>query len=255
MSLGRAAFSMSIRFLALRRLGSSGVAVMKISSEFISVCLIHGAHMLGTSTTTMGALERTTCKMASTALASKVNSRSTLPGPFSRLSLSPSFDMRRSTSVESTRSGWPRASKMPPEPSWLKFREAVPKARSRSVIMVSMLRCCEVDQATLWAMVDEPTPPLAPMKETILPKGAAFGSWNIAAMLSMKLSAETGATRYSLMPALSSSRYSRTSLTWPNTTTLVEAWQTSASWPSSAITCSRVAWVSTTRTFGVGWVW
>src|SRR4051794_25254190 len=87
LSLGRALFSRSIRFLALRRLASSGVAVITTSSADISVYLIHGAHILGTSTTTVGTLWRSMPRIVSMDCASIGMSRSTMLGEASRLNL------------------------------------------------------------------------------------------------------------------------------------------------------------------------
>ena len=55
---------------------------------------------------------------------------------------------------------------------------AVPKARSRSPTTVSNFRSRAIDQATLWAIVDAPTPPLAPITAMILPTGLASGAEN-----------------------------------------------------------------------------
>ena len=51
------------------------------------------------------------------------------------------------------------------------------EGRSRSAItVVGAARLREIAQATLWAMVEEPTPPLAPMKAIGRPIGSAPGS-------------------------------------------------------------------------------
>ena len=62
---------------------------------------------------------------------------------------------------------------MPCGGSWLKLRPAVPKAKSMSRISTSWRRCCATAQATLCAMVEAPAPPLAEMKPTVRPIGAA----------------------------------------------------------------------------------
>ncbi len=61
-------------------------------------------------------------------------------------------------------------------------------------------------QATLCAMVEEPTPPLAPMKAIALPIGSASGSTKIAEMTLTTSAIDTGATTYSEMPERISSR-------------------------------------------------
>jgi hypothetical protein len=55
-------------------------------------------------------------------------------------------------------------------------RPAVPKARSRSTISVSIMSWRANSQPTLWAMVLEPAPPLAPTKAKTRPIWPALGS-------------------------------------------------------------------------------
>jgi hypothetical protein len=55
-------------------------------------------------------------------------------------------------------------------------------------------------QATLWAIVEEPTPPLAPTKAMDRPIGSALGSTKMPAMTETTSAIEMGATTYSEMP-------------------------------------------------------
>ncbi|MNV81059.1 hypothetical protein D3C71_1747000 [compost metagenome] len=55
----------------------------------------------------------------------------------------------------------------------MKLRPAVPNGRSMSTIRQSCRRPVAMPQATLWAMVELPAPPLAEMKPTVRPIGAA----------------------------------------------------------------------------------
>src|SRR5690606_17751480 len=110
------------------------------------------------------------------------------------------------------RSGENTASAMPCAGSWSKLMLAVPKARSRSATTTSEENRLDTVQATLCASVEEPTPPLAPMKATERPSGSAAGSTKIEEMTDRMSAIETGATTYSEMPKRISSRYSHTSL-------------------------------------------
>ena len=72
--------------------------------------------------------------------------------------------------------------------------------------MVSVENRLEIPNAQLCAMVDEPTPPLAPMKAMLRPSGSASGSTKMAATAVMMSAIERGATMYSEMPLRISSR-------------------------------------------------
>ena len=104
------------------------------------------------------------------------------------------------------RSGEKTASAMPWAGSWSKLILAVPKARSRSATTTSDLKSEDMAQATLWAMVDEPTPPLAPTKAIERPMGSASGSTKIDETTLTISAIETGAMTYSEMPERISSR-------------------------------------------------
>ena len=54
----------------------------------------------------------------------------------------------------------------------------MPKARSRSVTTESSEKSRAIAQATLWATVEAPTPPLAPTTAMIRPTGLASGDEN-----------------------------------------------------------------------------
>ena len=58
-------------------------------------------------------------------------------------------------------------------------------------------------QATLWAIVEAPTPPLAPTKAMVRPSGSAPGRVNSSESERTMSSVPTGATRYSLTPRAS----------------------------------------------------
>ena len=75
-----------------------------------------------------------------------------------------------------------------------------------SATMTSDLNSVDIAQATLWAIVEEPTPPLAPMNATDRPIGSASGSTNMPAMTPTMSAIEIGATTYSEMPERVSSR-------------------------------------------------
>ena len=64
----------------------------------------------------------------------------------------------------------------------------------------------EIDQATLWAMVEEPTPPLAPTKATDRPSGSAPSATKSSPITVITSPTETGATRYSEIPRWMRSR-------------------------------------------------
>src|SRR5690606_38683503 len=98
------------------------------------------------------------------------------------------------------------ASPMPCAGSWSKMMLAVPKARSRSATTTSDLNRDDVAQATLWAMVEEPTPPLAPTKAMERPIGSASGSTKMDEMTLTMSAIEIGAMTYSEMPDRISSR-------------------------------------------------
>ena len=66
--------------------------------------------------------------------------------------------------------------------------------------MTSVENRLEMPQAQLWAMVDEPTPPLAPIKAMVRPRGSASGSMKIAEMTLIMSASDTGAIMYSDMP-------------------------------------------------------
>jgi hypothetical protein len=106
---------------------------------------------------------------------------------------------------ESSRSGANTASATPCGGSWLKLRLAVPKAMSRSTITVAVSSLRAKLQARLWAMVEAPTPPLAPTTATVRPTGSrpAVEQVEIVATTSRT---PMGAMRYSLTPAAVSSR-------------------------------------------------
>jgi len=70
-SFGRSLFSMSTRFLVLRRLASSGIAVMTISSALVSVFFDQPLHMWGRSSTRVGALRWAVSMMCENASVSK----------------------------------------------------------------------------------------------------------------------------------------------------------------------------------------
>src|SRR3546814_8602679 len=79
----------------------------------------------------------------------------------------------RSRNTSSRRSGANTASAIPCAGSWSKSILAVPNGRSRSARIVSGENRLDLPKAQLWAMVDEPMPHLAPMKETDLQNGQA----------------------------------------------------------------------------------
>ncbi len=60
--------------------------------------------------------------------------------------------------------------------------------------MTSLENRLETTKAQLWAIDDEPTPPLAPMKAMERPSGSASGSTKIAAMALRMSAMLTGAT-------------------------------------------------------------
>ncbi|MNT12518.1 hypothetical protein D3C72_1474480 [compost metagenome] len=72
--------------------------------------------------------------------------------------------------------------------------------------MVSVENRLEMPKAQLWAMVEEPTPPLAPMKAMVRPSGSDSGSTKIAEMAAITSAMPTGATMYSEIPLRISSR-------------------------------------------------
>ena len=69
----------------------------------------------------------------------------------------------------------------------------MPKARSRSATTESSARSRAIAQATLWAMVDAPTPPLAPTMAMIRPTALASGAENRLQIERTTSSALTGA--------------------------------------------------------------
>ena len=81
------------------------------------------------------------------------------------------------------------------------------ESQIESATTTSDLNSDDIAQATLWAMVEEPTPPLAPMKAIERPIGSASGSTKMPAMTTPTMSAiDTGAMTYSEMPERMSSR-------------------------------------------------
>ena len=72
--------------------------------------------------------------------------------------------------------------------------------------MVSVENRVEMPKAQLWAMVEEPTPPLAPMKAMVRPSGSASGSTKMAETAAITSAMLTGETMYSEMPLRTSSR-------------------------------------------------
>ncbi|MNT85528.1 hypothetical protein D3C72_2257050 [compost metagenome] len=66
--------------------------------------------------------------------------------------------------------------------------------------MVSVEKRFETPQAQLCAMVEEPLPPLAPMKARLRPSGSASGSTKIDETAERISGIATGATIYSEMP-------------------------------------------------------
>ena len=70
-----------------------------------------------------------------------------------------------------------------------------PKARSRSATTESSARSRAIAQATLWAMVEAPTPPLAPTMAMMRPTALASGAENRLQIERTTSSAVTGAIR------------------------------------------------------------
>ena len=75
-----------------------------------------------------------------------------------------------------------------------------------SATTTSDLNKVDIAQATLCAIVEEPTPPLAPMKATDRPIGSDSGSTKMVEMTLTTSAIEIGATTYSEMPERINSR-------------------------------------------------
>ncbi|MNL56273.1 hypothetical protein D3C87_1797540 [compost metagenome] len=72
--------------------------------------------------------------------------------------------------------------------------------------MVSVENRFDIPKAQLWAIVEAPTPPFAPINAIDLPRGSASGSTKMAEIAAIMSTIGTGATRYSEMPLRTSSR-------------------------------------------------
>ena len=121
-----------------------------------------------------------------------------------------------------------------------------------SRISTSWRRCWQIAQATLCATVEPPAPPLAEMKPTVRPMGAAPSAAKssvMAATIGLR-----GGRQHDVFGDAGADQLAieHTSLTWPRTISRVVASQTSASRSSAAGISSGGSVVSTMIRLGVG---
>jgi hypothetical protein len=126
--------------------------------------------------------------------------RSRTAGAARRLRRSLHLDSSRSTRLASRRSGAKIASATLCGGSWLKLRAAVPKAMSRSTTTVDVMSLSAMVQPRLCAIVEAPTPPLAPTTAIVRPTGSAPEVVKSSEIVLTKSRTGTGVMRYSLTP-------------------------------------------------------
>ena len=191
----------------MRRLASSSVAVITTSSARISVFLVQPFQACGISSTISGALRwavsMISVKASGVEIIDAVERRGSgqqrqvlraLGQQPIEIDLVDALRRKHSlgnalrgilVEIDVGRAEWQGPG--PPRP---------PRTRTASTSL----------QATLWAMVDEPTPPLAPMKAIERPIGSASGSMKMPEITLTMSAIEIGATTYSEMPERISSR-------------------------------------------------